>query len=169
MPRPSAPTRIRDVLWRGGLRVAYSLQRLYWFVFRPEQRGVYVAVWHRGRLLVVKLSYRSAATIPCGAVKRGEPRASAAARELAEEVGIDVRPEALRFVGEVVNHSGYLKDHCDVFELDLSEEPAVRVDRREVVRAAFRTPAEILAGPLSPVVRAYLTELPAGRARAASD
>ncbi len=165
----SSATRLADRLWRAGLRIAYSFQRLYWFVLRPERRGVYVAVWYRDRLLVIRLSYKRDPTIPSGGLKRGELPAAAAARELAEEVGIDLRPEALRFAGEILDCSKYLKDRCHVFEVEFSQEPVVAIDRREVVAAAFRTPEEVLAGNLAPIVRTYLMQRPAGRARAVTD
>jgi 8-oxo-dGTP pyrophosphatase MutT (NUDIX family) len=165
MGEPSAATRSIDRLWRVGLRLVFRLQQLYWFLFRPEKQGVYVAVWCRGRLLVIQPSYKPFATIPAGGVKRGEALAVAAARELREEVGIPLRPEALHLVGEVRGPSKYLKDHCHVFEVEFDAEPVVAIDRREVVAAAFRTPEEALSQRLSSVVLAYLTELPAGRAR----
>jgi 8-oxo-dGTP pyrophosphatase MutT (NUDIX family) len=165
MPDPSFAGTLVDRLWRSGYRFAYALQRLYWFVARPEAQGVYVAVWCRRRLLVVETSYKPVPTIPSGGLGRGERHAVGAARELSEEVGIDVDPDALRFVGEVRGPSKYLKDHCHIFEIDFEEEPQPTIDRREIVAAGFQSPEALLAGPLSPVVRAYLTELPAGRAR----
>ena len=86
-----------------------------------------------------------------------------------KEVGIDLRPEALRFAGEILDCSKYLKDRCHVFEVEFSQEPVVTIDRREVVAAAFRTPEEALAGNLAPIVRTYLTQRLAGRARAVTD
>jgi 8-oxo-dGTP pyrophosphatase MutT (NUDIX family) len=169
MSELSAATRTVDFLWRAALRLVYSLQRLYWFVFRPEQRGVYVAVWVRDRLLLIRLSYMPDATIPSGGLKRGEAPVTAAARELAEEVGIDLRPEALRFAGEFRDCSKYLKDQCHVFEVEFQEEPVVTIDRREVVAAAFRTPEEALAESLAPIVRIYLTQRPGAAPRAVTD
>ena len=169
MGEPSAATRSIDRLWRVGLRVGFRLQQLYWFLFRPEIQGVYVAVWCRGRLLVIQLSYKPDSTIPAGGVKRGEALAVAAARELKEEVGIPLRPEALHLAGEVRGPSKYLKDHCHIFEVEFDSEPVVTIDRREVVAAAFRTPEEALSQRLSPIVLAYLTDLPAGRARCGAD
>jgi ADP-ribose pyrophosphatase YjhB (NUDIX family) len=165
MVEPSSATRFIDRLWRVGLRVAFCLQRLYWFLFRPEKQGVYVAVWCGDRLLVIQPSYKPHPTVPAGGVKRGEALAAAAARELREEVGIPLCPGALHFVGEVRGPSKYLKDHCHFFEVEFDAEPGVVIDRREVVAAAFRTPEEVLSQHPSPVVLAYLTDLPAGRAR----
>jgi 8-oxo-dGTP pyrophosphatase MutT (NUDIX family) len=169
MGEPSAATLSIDRLWRAGLRVAFRLQKLYWFLFRPEKQGVYVAVWCRGRLLVIQPSYKPHPTLPAGGVKRGEALAVAAARELKEEVGISLNPEVLHLAGEVRGPSKYLKDHCHVFEVEFDTEPVVTIDRREVIAAAFRTPEEALSQCLSPIVFAYLTDLPAGRARCGDD
>ena len=68
MGEPSAATRSIDRLWRVGLRVGFRLQQLYWFLFRPEKQGVYVAVWCRGRLLVIQPSYKPHPSFPAGAV-----------------------------------------------------------------------------------------------------
>jgi 8-oxo-dGTP pyrophosphatase MutT (NUDIX family) len=165
MPEPSRATLLMDRLWRLSFRIAFVLQQIYWLLVRPEAQGVYVAVWCRGRLLVIQTSYKPLPTIPCGGLGRGESHAAGAARELFEEVGIRVAPGALRPVGEVRGPSRYLKDHCHIFEIDFEQEPRLTVDRREVVGAEFRAPEAVLAGPLSPVVRCYLRELPAGRAR----
>lgn len=157
-----------DRLWRLGYRLAYALQHVYWFLARPEGHGAYVAVWCRGRLLVVETSYKRLPTIPSGGLGRRESRAVGAARELFEEVGIRVDPGSLRPVGELRGPSRYLRDHCHFFEIEFEDEPRVTIDRREIVAAAFLAPEVALAGPLSPEIRTYLTDLPAGRARAAA-
>lgn len=149
-------TRMTDRLWRVALRVAWRLLRLWWFVRRPHIEGVYVAVWHGGRLLVVRNSYKSYATVPGGGVYRGEPRATAAARELREEAGIDVDPSALRLALDDVLFFEHKHDHATVYEIDLPAAPVPRVDGREVISAAFLAPEEALARSLSPVVRRYL-------------
>jgi len=168
MSERSRATLLADHLWRLGYRLAFALQQIYWFVARPEGHGVYVAVWCRGRLLVVETSYKRLPTIPSGGLARNETHAAGAARELFEEVGIRVDPGALRPVGEVRGPSRYLEDHCHIFEIDFDDEPRVTVDHREIVAAAFLAPHTALAGPLSPEVRSYLSELPAGRARIAA-
>jgi 8-oxo-dGTP pyrophosphatase MutT (NUDIX family) len=155
-----APVRasLADALHRAGLWLAYRLLLALWFVFRPERRGVFVAVWQAGRLLLIRNSYRAGLTLPAGGVGRGETREAAALRELAEEVGIVAAPEALRFVREIPSCFEYKRDRCTFFEIELGESDTVvpRVDRREVVWAGFLPREEALRAALLPPVRAYL-------------
>ena len=143
-------------LHRAALWLAYRVLLIGWFVFRPERRGVFVAVWHAGRLLAIRNSYRDWLALPAGGPKRGESALDAALRELREEVGIAARPEALRFACELSSRFEYKRDLCSFFELELDEPPAFRPDGREVIWAGFVTPEEALGARLAPPVRAYL-------------
>lgn len=146
----------RDRLWRTAMRFAYRAQLAWWYVRRPVIRGAYVAVWHEGRVLVIRNSYRRRLSLPAGGLKRGEAPRRAAVRELAEEVGIRVAPERLAYHGEIVNPSGYAEDHAHVFELRCERPPSFRVDGREVVWAEFMDPGEALERGVVGVVRRYL-------------
>ena len=146
-----------DRLWRIGLRIAYRLLRVCWFVARPRHEGAGVAVWHGERVLMIRNSYRQSLCLPAGGLKRRERPIDAAVRELREEVGIEVGPEALHYAGEFVDRSYYLEDHLHVFELRCDEPPATKVDGREVVWAGFMLPAEALERGAVRVTRQYLT------------
>jgi len=148
--------RFSDRLWRLGLRAAHRVLRAWWQLRRPLVHGAWVALWCEDRLLVVRNSYRGDLSLPSGGIRRREPPRQAAARELREEVGIAISPERLRFAGVVaVDYEGK-RDRAHFFELELDSPPAIRVDRREVVEAAFRTPQELAGQPLVPHVRVYL-------------
>jgi 8-oxo-dGTP diphosphatase len=138
------------------MRTAYRLQLGWWFLRRPVIVGSYVAVWHGARLLVIRNSYRRYLSLPAGGLKRRETPRAAAARELREEAGIDVAEERLAYHGEIVTRAGHAEDHAHVFELHCDAEPDFRVDRREVVWAAFLTPEEALERGVVAVVRRYL-------------
>jgi 8-oxo-dGTP pyrophosphatase MutT (NUDIX family) len=86
-----------------------------------------------------------------------EPR-HAAVRELREEVGIAVAPDALLALGEFVVHHSYIEDHVHAFELSLPAAPAVRIDLREVVWAGFRAEGSLGGLHLWPVLEVVLRE-----------
>jgi 8-oxo-dGTP pyrophosphatase MutT (NUDIX family) len=149
-----------DRVWRVAYRVAFRLQTLYWRVRPTTLTGSYVAVWHGGRLLCVRNSYRRVLTLPAGGLARGESPRAAAVRELYEEVAIEAAPEALAYVGEIVSHVGGVEDRAHFFELHCDERaPAFQVDRREVVWAAFLAPHELRAAGTVDVVRLYLERI----------
>lgn len=155
-PRPTP----LDRLWRMGLRVAWRAVNVWYFVARPRSlRGVCVAVWLDGRLLTVEHSYKEGLGLPAGGRRRRETPAEAAARELSEEVGIRVAPDALRHVFDLPCRWRYAEELVHYFELELEEAPAVRIDRREVSRAAFRHPDELEEEALLLPVRNFLREL----------
>jgi 8-oxo-dGTP pyrophosphatase MutT (NUDIX family) len=116
-----------------------------------------VAVWHDGRVLVIRNSYRRSLTFPAGGVGCREHHHAAAARELREEVGIAVPLSALEYVGEFLDVTRYADDHVHLYALRCTEPPTVRVDGREVVDAYFLTPAEAMEQGIVGIYRSYLT------------
>jgi 8-oxo-dGTP pyrophosphatase MutT (NUDIX family) len=149
-----------DGLWRVAYRVAFRVRHVYWRVRRPTLKGAYVAVWHGGRVLCVRNSYRRLLTLPAGGIARGESPRDAAVRELCEEVAIAAPPEALDYVGEIVSRVGGVEDRAHFFELRCDErEPPFRVDHREVVWAAFLSPHQLRAEGTVDVVRQYLERI----------
>lgn len=164
-PRAGASAGI-DALWRLAYRAAFRLQCVYWRIRRPVLRGAYVAVWHEGRLLCVRNSYRRALSLPAGGLERGELPRQAAVRELREEVAIAAPPDALGYVGEIVSYSGITEDRAHFFELHYpTRAPGFRVDGREVVWAGFLPPDELLAAGTVDVVRQYLERTAAAGAQ----
>jgi 8-oxo-dGTP pyrophosphatase MutT (NUDIX family) len=150
------PSPLVDAAWRAGLCVAFAAQRAYWFAFRPAIRSVHVAVWSGGRVLLVRQSYRRGLGLPAGGLRRGERPERAAARELREEVGIDTAPARLRLVAEPVVHHEYKEDHMRIYRVDVEPEPAIAIDRREVIWAGFLHPNDARRLDLFPWVRDYL-------------
>ncbi len=149
-----------DALFRTSLRVAYRLLRIWWLVRRPEVHGAYVAVWHAGRLLLVRNSYRRGETVPCGGIGRRESARDAAVRELGEEVGLRVAAEDVVPWGEIAVNFEHKTDHAHFFELRLGDEPELTVDNREVVWAGFVPAGELSGRPLVPHLRRYLDDAP---------
>ena len=118
---------------------------IYWRIARPNTYGAFVAVWHEGRVLAIKNSYKPQWTFPGGGVKPNETPLQAATRELREEVGIDVQPNSLSIVKQFICQSEFKKDHATAFEITLEAEPNVQVDGLEVVEGTFLDFEELLA------------------------
>jgi 8-oxo-dGTP pyrophosphatase MutT (NUDIX family) len=153
---------LRDALWRFVYRRGFRARLLYWRLVRPRLEGSYVAVWHAGRVLVIRNSYRERLSLPAGGLARGETPAEAALRELHEEVGIAGDAASLRYVGEIVDRQTGAEDHAHFFELHCADEPRPVVDAREVVWAGFLSPDEALTRGVVRVVRMYLERASSG-------
>jgi 8-oxo-dGTP diphosphatase len=162
----AAARQAADALTRVAYRGAYSLAMAYWFVRRPDTLGVFVAVWCGRRVLLLQNSYKRDFSMPGGGAHRGESHEQTGARELREEVGLTVPPEHLCAAFDVTDTWEYKRDHVYFLELDLDTEPPLSIDRREVVWAAFIDQDAALRLPLSPTVRAYLTDAARRRAGA---
>jgi 8-oxo-dGTP pyrophosphatase MutT (NUDIX family) len=91
---------------------------VWWRIARPVLIGVRVIVRDdAGRLLVVRHRYgRNVLHLPGGGAKRGESLAAAAARELAEEGGVEVDPDSLVLFGAYTGLREGSTNHVIVFE-----------------------------------------------------
>jgi len=142
---------IGDRVVQIGLRAGYCLVARTARRLGPPTVGGAVAVWHGGRLLVVRHSYRDGWGLPGGRIRRGETAAEGAARELSEEVGIACPADELDAAFDITGR-GLVR----VFEYHPRRAPAVRVDRREVVAAAFLDPRAAAQRPIDLLLRIYL-------------
>jgi len=136
--------------------IGYKLGLCFWRLFKPLSNGVYIAVWCKNKVLLIKNSYKNDFTLPSGGIKKGERLNIAAARELFEEVNIKVKPDELKFVGAYSNLYEYKRDTINLFEIRFKSEPAFQVDNREVIWAAFIDSADVMRFQLFPTVRTYL-------------
>ena len=67
-----------DLGFRTAYKVAHRMLRAYWSVRKPNTHGALVAVWHDGKIMIIKNSYRHHYTLPGGYVRSGESAAAAA-------------------------------------------------------------------------------------------
>jgi 8-oxo-dGTP diphosphatase len=135
---------------------AYQLMRAYWGVRHPTTHGTLVALWNQGEVLLVRNSYVRFYSIPGGYIRRGETAREAAARELSEEVGIAVQSAELGLELEATHEWEGKRDHVQIFGLELGSRPAVAVDHREVIEAAWWSPERALSLELFPPLRTVL-------------
>ncbi len=147
---------VLDPMFRIAYRVAYQLMRAYWHAVHPETHGALVAIWCGGKILLVRNSYVRYFSLPGGYVRSRESGRSAAARELEEEIELVVdETELIPVLDKVWNWEGK-RDHVELFQLELSVEPVVSVDNREVVAARFYEAEEALELDLFPAIREHI-------------
>jgi ADP-ribose pyrophosphatase YjhB (NUDIX family) len=151
-----------DLGFRTAYKVAHRMLRAYWRVRRPSTHGALVAVWHDGKLLLVKNSYRRHYTLPGGYVRPRETAAAAAQRELLEEVRLAVPLDRLREVYSRTHPFENRHDKVTIVEVEVDTPPRFDVDNREVVWAGFESPAQVLRRPIVPHLEEYLREREAG-------
>jgi 8-oxo-dGTP diphosphatase len=162
--RPSAV----DLCFQAAYKVAYRLMRTYWAVRKPSTHGALVSLWNQGELLLVQNSYVPYRSLPGGYVGRSETSREAAIRELREEIGISARPEELEKVFDEVKEWEGKQDHVEIFALELSGRPEIRIDHREVVAAGWFSPERALELNLFPPIRTIIEERQRAAARASS-
>jgi 8-oxo-dGTP pyrophosphatase MutT (NUDIX family) len=151
------PARAIDALYRGLYRLAHPPWQLYLRLLGSRTRGAQVAVWHGGRVLLIRNSYRRRYVFPGGYLRSGEDTATAACRELREETGISVTDGQLDFAFAWTCTRGKHEAHDDIYECHLHDIPEPSIDNREVVEANFLTPGRALALPLEKHIRHYLS------------
>jgi len=145
-----------DACYRLAYRSAYKAMRVYWKLRKPLSHGALVAIWHDGRILLVKNSYVDYYSLPGGYVRKHERPVDAAVRELREEVSLSVDPRQLTLNTDVTHDWQGRRDHVVIFDLDLDAPPCVEVDNREVIAAEFVTKEQALRKNLFPPLRKHI-------------
>ncbi len=148
-----------NAFWRCVYRLGYPCAEVVWRLSRKAGRGACIAVWHDGRLLCIKESYRPDLGLPGGGQHDRESWAETARRELFEEVGIALPAEAFHERGILAydKHGRSIEDHLFEVKLDVFQPPTI--DNREVVWADFLPLDRIRAAPQQRGLRLYLASL----------
>ena len=149
-------TRLYDKIAQLFLKLTYNSMLFLWSFTRPTVHGVFIAIWYKQKLLVIKNSYKKSFTIPCGRIKSGEDAANAAVRELYEEVGLRVDKHQMKFIGVYSSCYRNIKDIGNFFEIEMTEQPKIQVDNREVIWFQFMPLDQVTDLNLNPTVRAWL-------------
>ncbi len=148
--------RLPDWLFRFAYRHGIKLARVWWRLRRPRSSGAHLFMWHQGRVLLLRTSYRTGGTTPGGAIKRGESPINAAIREAREEIGLVLTAAELR-LADIVEHSpDHRRDRVFLFEVQLERWPDIRIDNREIVEARFVTLTDALSFAMARPFRDYL-------------
>jgi ADP-ribose pyrophosphatase YjhB (NUDIX family) len=118
------------------LQIAYRLRKLAFRLLDIETRGAKVMVFNgAGELLLIRNSYGPTHlfVLPGGGINRGEMPEAAAAREVKEEVGLEVA--AVQFVACYSNRSEGHRDTIHLFTARADGVP--QADAMEVAEALF--------------------------------
>jgi 8-oxo-dGTP pyrophosphatase MutT (NUDIX family) len=122
-------------LRRLGFRVAYAGLRVYWFFRRPQVSGVKCLLTDGDQVLLVRHTYGPRAwDLPGGAIKRSESPATAARREMSEELGVSV--DDWQELGEYVVTIDRREDRIHCFRAELSNRE-LEIDRGELAAASW--------------------------------
>lgn len=127
-------TRVVNTCYHLAYKVIYRCGTLALRLTGLRLNGVFLYVWHGNRLLIVKNSYKPKHSLPGGLLKRHEDPCLGAVREAGEEVGLNLKPDQLTLFDQVEDEHGGV---AYLVRVELPEEPAIRIDEREIVWADF--------------------------------
>ena len=142
-------------IWGLVLSVIFRCACVIFSITKTQIHGTLVAVWKKGRILLVQKSYQKGWSVPGGLLRKSESREQAVARETFEEVGIRLNEEDLVFISEVKGELGP-NNPTYLFEVQIDCPVNVRIDGREIVKAEFVLPEEALKRALNEHVAGYL-------------
>ena len=135
--------------------------------FRLNQHRSRVIVRCGDEILLIRDNGRFGAddtswTLPGGGIGQREDDAEAAARELREELGMDMRPETLVFLDERTVGSDGLYYLAQYFVVDILRKPQLQLNH-EVNEAAWYATGKVAALPQKPELTIGLELLAAKR------
>jgi 8-oxo-dGTP pyrophosphatase MutT (NUDIX family) len=115
---------------RAGYRAAYGLLRVYWFVRRPEVRGVKCVLTRGDHVLLVRHTYGDRRwDLPGGRMRRDEAAIGAARREMHEELGVLIQDWAP--FGVVLGTAEFRRDRMQIFHAEIRD-GEIEIDRGEL-------------------------------------
>ena len=163
MPRMPKRTLRRSTLkaiMRAIVALAWQIRRLFLGLFRMQTSGVKVMVFNRdGDLLLIRNSYGDLRQflLPGGGIGLRESPASAAEREVREEVGLAIR--GLEPVATYISTGEGKRDTIHLFRAEADGK--LSPDPREINEARFFS-LDDLPSATSPATRRRIAELASG-------
>jgi 8-oxo-dGTP pyrophosphatase MutT (NUDIX family) len=140
-----------------------ALQR-YWRMTRALTMGAQGLVLDaRAHVLLVRHGYRPGWHMPGGGVEKGEAIAEALARELQEEVGIELAGPPELF-GVYSHFDAFPADHIALFVVRSWRQASVPGPNREILEQRFFAPRDLPADT-SPGTRRRIAEVLSGEPR----
>ena len=129
--------------------IIFPLVKLYWFIFRPETRGVKCIIENDNKILLVRNNYgRKRWTFPGGRINKNELPEKAIKREVKEEIGLNV--SGIKLLDSFISTAEHKKDKIYVF-LAKSNKKDFKIDNIEILEANWfsvdNTPE--LIGPIA--------------------
>lgn len=142
------------------VRLAYKLAYPIWcWLLRVSGHrlfGALVMIWYDGRLLMLRTSYHDETVLPGGQAKRGEDSRDTAVREVAEELGLQLDPQSLKFACEVNFDIRGLRGTDHIYTIEFAQCPELRLDQREIVSADWLLPEQAHDLIVEPEIRELL-------------
>jgi 8-oxo-dGTP pyrophosphatase MutT (NUDIX family) len=126
------PKRVPPQLFFDAIR---PIQKLYWYIFRPDRPGAKTLVFDEGKVLIVRLGYAHKNWVfSGGGIEQGETPEAAAIREAFEESGVEITNPIL--IGKRFYTNQYKKvlQHYFVAETITSD---LVIDGQEIVDAGW--------------------------------
>jgi 8-oxo-dGTP pyrophosphatase MutT (NUDIX family) len=126
----------RDRVVRLAFRGGYWVLRIWWFIARPQKRGVKCVLVSDHEVLLVRHTYGRVREwdLPGGGVRRRERPHDAARREIREELGVDL--PKLRLLGDLFARNDFKRDHLWCFSCELDGR-GLEPDRAEIAEAQW--------------------------------
>lgn len=125
--------------------ILYAAWKLAMKYIIKKTHGSQVVVWYKGRVLLVKSSYRNYFSLPGGYIKRKETSAEAAQRELKEESGISLPISKFLLHSELTSKSNntICKDTLYEAYIEDNSDFTLNIDGMEIIEATFFNMKEI--------------------------
>lgn len=128
----------------------YSIRDFRRYLTRLEKRMASAVVMCEceDRLLIVKATYKPHWSLPGGIIDQHETPRQAAVREVAEEVGIALDPDALEFVMVIDRISSIAQTYQFVFRATITPEmlDTLKLQASEISEYAMVTRDDVAAG-----------------------